>query len=197
MAQDYKSRANGRKSSSKPRSPLLPFLAGMMVGLFLMALAWLKLGPSFPGIENRVASAPRPAPNSEKHQQPAPSQRYDFYTILPEMEVLIPEEEISQPETEQITRINKPTTAKPTTHSGEGSYMLQMGSFRKRKDAERRRAQLAMIGIEAEIQAVNAGTSEALYRVRSGPYRSRQTITKVRALARQNSIDSLPIKLKK
>lgn len=75
--------------------------------------------------------------------------------------------------------------------------MLQMGSFRRIKDAERRKAELAIIGIESAIQSVNSGTREALYRVRSGPYRSRHKITQLRALARQNNIDSLPIKLKK
>ncbi|MCF6281843.1 MAG: SPOR domain-containing protein [Candidatus Polarisedimenticolaceae bacterium] len=191
MAQDYKSRANSKKKQGKPASPLVPFLIGVMVGIFLTALAWLKLGPTFPGVESAIAVKPQPTTQSEKNVS-EPSQRYDFYTILPEMEVLIPDEEIRQPESTK-----KRTSNRPSSPISNGSYMLQMGSFRRIKDAERRKAELAIIGIEASIQPVNSGTREALYRVRSGPYSSRQQIAKLRSLARQNNIDSLPIKLRK
>jgi cell division protein FtsN len=190
MAQDYKSRASSKKKQSKPTSPIVPFITGLILGIFLTALAWLKLGPTFPGIQAGVAAKPQPTIPGKKSPSSEPRTRYDFYTILPEMEVLIPEEEIRQPEKREKT-----TTR--TTQVNEGSYMLQMGSFRRIKDAERRKAELAIIGIESTIQPVNSGTREALYRVRSGPYRSRQKITQLRALARQNNIDSLPIKLKK
>ncbi len=192
MAQDYKSRASSKKKQPKPSSPLVPFLIGLMVGVFLTGLAWLKLGPAFPGIEKPTILKSQPTSPSEQIPPSEPSQRYDFYTILPEMEVLIPDEEIRQPD----PRKTRPTSS-PSARISEGSYMLQMGSFRRIKDAERRKAELAIIGIESTIQPVNSGTREALYRVRSGPYRSRQKISKLRALARQNNIDSLPIKLKK
>ncbi len=192
MAQDYKSRASSRKKQPKPSSPLVPFLIGLMVGIFLTGLAWLKLGPTFPGIEKPAISKPQPTSQSKSAPTSEKSQRYDFYTILPEMEVLIPDEEIHQPDQKK-----RKQASTPTTHIREGNYMLQMGSFRRIKDAERRKAELAMIGIESTIQSVNSGTREALYRVRSGPYRSRQKISKLRALARQNNIDSLPIKLKR
>ncbi len=191
MAQDYKSRASSKKKQSKPTSPIVPFLTGLILGIFLTALAWLKLGPTFPGIQESITTKPHPTIPGKKSPSSEPRQRYDFYTILPEMEVLIPEEEIRQPEK------RGKTTTNTTPHTNEGSYMLQMGSFRRIKDAERRKAELAIIGIESAIQSVNSGTREALYRVRSGPYRSRQKITQLRALARQNNIDSLPIKLKK
>lgn len=194
MARDYKSRASSSKSKSKPHSPLVPFLVGLMVGIFLTALAWLKLGPAFPGIEKNVILKPQPTVPSEKSLASEPSQRYDFYTILPEMEVLIPDEEISPPESSVSKR---PKVVETAAEYRQSSYMLQMGSFRRNSDAERRKAQLALIGIEATIQAVNAGSREALYRVRSGPYSSRQRIADVRARARQNNIDSLAIKLKK
>jgi cell division protein FtsN len=193
VAQDYKSRASStsKKKQQKAASPVLPFLTGLMLGIFLTALAWLKLGPTFPGIENQIAAQPQPTRPSKKSQTSEPEQRYDFYTILPEMEVLIPDEEIRRPE--QKKQRSTSSTSSPIS---EGNYMLQMGSFRRIKDAERRKAELAIIGIESTIQPVNSGTREALYRVRSGPYRSRKKIAKLRSLARQNNIDSLPIKLK-
>lgn len=197
MAQDYKSRANTRKPKQKPNSPLIPFLAGMMLGMFLVALAWLKLGAGFPGIDRGMAtqSPPQPAPGKpqrEKKEEPRP--RFDFYTILPEMEVIIPGEEIASPVPDKPAPTGSMT--KPATIDSDGSYMLQMGSFRRRTDAERLRAQLALIGIEAKIQQVNTGDNQTFHRVRSGPYTSRKKINEIRALARRNKIDSLVLRLK-
>jgi cell division protein FtsN len=78
----------------------------------------------------------------------------------------------------------------------ETAYILQMGSFRKYQDADRMKAKLALIGIEAEIQKVSINNRDTFHRVRSGPYRGQRQLNAVRNLAKENNIATLVIKLK-
>jgi cell division protein FtsN len=71
-----------------------------------------------------------------------------------------------------------------------------MGSFRKHQDADRLKARLALIGIEAEIQKVSINNKDTYHRVRSGPYTSQAQLNRVRKLARDNNISTLVVRLK-
>src|SRR5690606_6709904 len=82
--------------------------------------------------------------------------RFDFYDILPQYEVVVPEVEV-------VTRrsLAAPgatpgaTVAAPgATVAAPGSYILQTGSFRSHNDADRMQASLALLGIESRIQKV-------------------------------------------
>ncbi|MET0028270.1 MAG: SPOR domain-containing protein [Candidatus Thiodiazotropha sp.] len=194
---DYKHRAGGGKSRAKSSCSCgFHLFAGLVAGAFLMGLAWLQLGPNLsdgdvPGIKAR----PQPKAAQET-SPPAPKPTFEFYTILPEMEVVIPDEEIVTPE--EPPAAHKPQPRETTTASipEQGSYILQMGSFRKYQDADRLKARLALIGIEAEIQKVSINNRDTYHRVRSGPYASQSQLNAARKLARENGITSLVIKLK-
>lgn len=73
--------------------------------------------------------------------------------------------------------------------------MLQMGSFRKYADADRLKASLALVGIQAEIQKVKIDNGETFHRVRAGPY-TQEKVKLLNAKLKQNRINSLMIKLK-
>ena len=193
MARDYKSRANPPRRRKQGVPGWVWFLVGLLVGLFFSGLAWLKLLPAegdAPGAPVADTAA-RPA---ERDPEPAsdarpPKPRFDFYTILPEMEVMVPEPEV----TSRARATHERVREKP---QGDGDrYMLQMGSFRKHADADRLKASLALVGIQAEIQRVTIDGGQTFHRVRSGPY----TIDKGRQLRSrltENGINSLMIKLK-
>jgi cell division protein FtsN len=193
MARDYKSRANSSRSARKGVPGWVWFLIGLLVGLFFSGLAWLNLLPAEqpkPGAPvanlERRAAAPEPEPESD---EAPPKPRFDFYTILPEMEVVVPEPEVRLRPTAAQKR------AADQSKSERDRYMLQMGSFRKHADADRLKASLALVGIQAEIQRVNIDGGQVFHRVRSGPY----TIDKGRQLRSrltENGINSLMIKLK-
>ncbi len=194
MARDYKSRAH-----PKPKKGQTPgwvwFATGVLVGLFAAGLVWLKLGPPAPGSPGPQTAAPRPEPKKEQKPLP-PKPRFDFYTELPEMEVVVPEPE---PEARPGKATQRPSAAAVTQGAPTAStaYMLQMGSFRKYADADRMKAGLALLGIEARIQKVNIDNRDIFHRVRSGPYYSSRQVNRIRARLRQNGINSLLIKLKK
>jgi len=106
MPRDYKHRAT-RRRKRRPASPWLGMAAGLLIGLFAAAIAYFKLiappqqitAPPFAPETTEPAAEPIPAKEA-KQQEKAPSPppakpRFDFYTILPEMEVVIPEEELT------------------------------------------------------------------------------------------------------
>ncbi len=190
---DYKHRANKKKKRQNSGNCLFHLFGGLVLGAFLTGLAWLKLGPALS--TNAVPGIPVPRPDKVKQErQEAPSPTFEFYTILPEMEVVIPDEEIVTPDDDSARKAPKETAT--TVLRDQESYILQMGSFRKYQDADRLKAKLALIGIEAEIQKVSINNRDTYHRVRSGPYRTQSQLNAARRLARENNINSLVIKLK-
>lgn len=194
MATDYKRRAEARPS--KRRTPCwIWFTSGLMLGVFACGLVWLKLGPSGLAQIQQVPGLPpqRPAPRPAEPAAPkAPPPRFDFYTILPETEVVVPQEQprpapaIPTPPAPERPRAAAPASAV--------RYLLQAGAFSQRADAERLRASLALLGVEADIQAVQRSDRKRVYRVRSGPYSSHAAVEKARSNLKRNGINSIAIK---
>ncbi len=112
-----------------------------------------------------------------------PERRFDFYHMLPNFEVIIPEQE---PDVSQD--IEKQAVERP------GNYVLQAGSFTQYADADRRRAQLALQGIESRIQRVTID-DKTYHRVRIGPTRDLEELNMLRDRLRQAKIDVLRIRL--
>jgi len=142
---------------------------------------------------------------------PPPKPRFDFYTLLPEMEVVIPEQEITEalkqpPATAAapVKEASKPVpTASPvpkaapakTVKPASGTYYLQVGSFRNGVQAERFKAELAMQGMQTSIQTVTINNKDTFHRVRVGPFHDFDTLDKVRQSLKKKGIDSTPIKV--
>ncbi|HIG07070.1 MAG TPA: hypothetical protein EYQ55_01965 [Methylococcaceae bacterium] len=116
------------------------------------------------------ASAP-----SKKKQVQVP--RYDFFTLLPEKEVVVPDYEIK-------TRNREEKAGK----SRAVRYMMQAGSFRNNKDADRLKAKLALIGIESKIELARIGDVN-WHRVKLGPFLNMSATEVVRQRLRKNFID--------
>ena len=111
-----------------------------------------------------------------------PESRFDFYNMLPNFEVIIPEQE------PDVTQDRGTTVELP------GEYVLQAGSFTDYADADRRRAQLALQGIESRIQRV-AIDDKTYHRVRIGPMRDLDKLNALRDRLRLAQIDVLRIRL--
>ncbi|MDJ0806293.1 MAG: SPOR domain-containing protein [Gammaproteobacteria bacterium] len=191
---DYKHRAAPKsRVEHASNNSALWFFGGFITGAFLMGLVWLKLGPDLADGRVPGLSQDKPAAAQTKRKT-APKPEYQFYTILPEMEVVIPDEEILPPKSVKPQPL--PTEQRQTQPRPEEAFILQMGSFRKFVDADRMKARLALIGIEAEIQKVSINNKDTFHRVRSGPYANQSQLNRVRNLARENGISTLVIKLK-
>lgn len=112
--------------------------------------------------------------------------RYDFFTVLPEMEVIVPEEELN-------VRSRPDATAEaggdPAT-----DYLLQVGSFQNNGDAEQMKARLALLGIVAQVQRVTVNDA-TWHRVRIGPVSGARAAEDLRRQLSDNGIDSLVMEI--
>jgi len=130
--------------------------------------------PDKPGAENAAISKEGIKPEVK----PGPKiPQFDFYTILPEKEVVVPEYEIK-------TRTREERVGK----AKETHYIMQAGSFKTFKEADQLRAKLASMGIESKVQKAKVG-SVNWYRVKMGPYTQTPSVNTIRARLRQNGID--------
>lgn len=132
--------------------------------------------PDKAGAENTVITKEEQKPEVK----PGPkAPQFDFYTILPEKEVVVPEYEIK-------TRTREERVGK----AKETHYIMQAGSFKTFKEADQLRAKLALMGIESRVQKAKVG-SVNWYRVKMGPYAQTDSVNTIRARLRQHGIDAL------
>ena len=215
MTKDYRRRANPQPKPQKPPMPTwVPFFYGSLFGAILVAIGWILFTPAGTPLvmpEFGAGSASQQAKTQKTVEQEQPERpRFDFYTILPEMEVVISDEEA-----EPLPVDDKPTAVSATaslgpdsgTDSGTGAtesttagkkpkYRLQVGSFKKMSDADRQKARLALLGVEAEIQKVNVGGGEVYHRVLTRPIASKTELNAKRKMFQQNRINSLVVQIK-
>jgi cell division protein FtsN len=134
--------------------------------------------------------APRPDPHRKAPMDPegtgtaAAAAKYDFYEMLPNFEVVIPEKD------KEVKR-DQPATAKVER---PGVYVLQAGSYRNEADADRVRAQLSMQGIDAKVQRV-AVDADVWHRVRIGPITKLDELNKLRKQLQAADVDALVIRV--
>ena len=74
-------------------------------------------------------------------------------------------------------------------------YVLQIGSFQNLHDAEKLKANVAFLGLAANIQHVTVN-KQTWHRVRTGPYTSKQQMYKNQRTLKNNSITSISMELK-
>jgi cell division protein FtsN len=154
------------------------------LGVGLAVALWVYLHDRQPDDHNRVLNKPVPAvsSNSEPEEEDAPSRRFDFYDMLPRFEVVIPEIETGTP-TPRDKPVEKP-----------GSYVLQAGSFKNYADADRMKAQLALLGAEASIQKVTID-DKTWHRVRVGPIKNLDQVNSLRERMRNANIEVFVVRL--
>ncbi len=143
-------------------------------------------------IGESAENSPKPADLPDvriKVESPERTQ-FEFYTVLPEIEHVIPEPSLtSESETAEVT----PPTSEITKKTG--FYMLQAGAYHNPVDAERMKAKLAMAGFEPTVQKISFQDQGDFYRVRIGPYPNMEMMESAnRALVRLN-IKALRLKV--
>lgn len=166
-------------------------LAGLLIGLLIAAAVILRggLGDNslFPR-PNPDATAPVPSTDEPVAQQPKAGSKpkYDFYTLLPEKEVVIPEAEIDE----------QARAPKPAPPADDQRYLLQAAAFRDKADAEALKAKLAFSGLVARIESESInGTT--WHRVRLGPYADLRQLDEARRQLKGQGFDALAIKAPK
>jgi cell division protein FtsN len=111
------------------------------------------------------------------------AKRFDFYDMLPISELII----------EQEAPVID-TDVEPRAIEQPGVYMLQAGSFSTHTDADRRRAELALHGIESHIGRATVN-GRNYHRVYVGPIEDLDELNLTRSRLRAAKIDVLRIRL--
>ncbi len=194
-SKDLKNRAMADKKSMPAYMWLL---AGLAIGLFLAFLVYLQKQPAdeislkqavIQELE-KVKAKNESTQNNTQKTDTKTEPRFDFYTILPELEVLIPESEINSNAKE-----NSPSEKNTVTASGKRRYIIQVGSFRSKNDAERLKANLALFGLSSGISSVRIN-QDSWYRVRLGPFNNISQLQNTLATLKSNNIHAMTMELK-
>ena len=172
--------ANSRSSRALAEPPSLNqdhlkgFAAGALGGLIIgvASMAWLTT-------TNEQPSTALSDPVITADPSGGPKPRYDFFTVLPNQE------------------LDLASDVEPAGLSDNDSdadlYLLQAGSFRLQTDADRRRGELALLGLTATIEETR-GDNGIWFRVYVGPFESRSAMARARSITAQQSIDTLLLK---
>jgi cell division protein FtsN len=183
---------------SKKSSPAWAWLlTGMLIGLFAAFLIYLNDTRTGAPRAHRESQAPHAAKGQKGDKHGA---RFDFYTILPDLEIPVPDineilpDKKGRPEGEGRANGHGETTKPPRDIDPE-QYILQVGAFRSLEEADRLKASLALQGIAAHIESAEIkGTT--WHRVRVGPFASMDQLNDTNNKLKRKGINAMLLKLK-
>jgi cell division protein FtsN len=207
------------------RSSGTPGWVWLIVGLLMGAVVFGYL--QFKDKWGKPASTlPQPDPQAQaratRGEEVAPDKpkpKYDFYTLLPEKEVVIPDAELDAQARAEAAKPPTPVdavppadaTGEPTaptvasagdvappapTASSEGPrYLIQAGAFRGSTEAEALKAKIALTGeiARVEVAQINGNT---VHRVRMGPYPNASALAAAKSALASHGITAQAIKVK-
>ncbi len=192
MAKDYKHVPKpGPDKKGGPLGGLLTFVMGLGLGLFGAFFVYLNQSNSgyipFLSKTDKVTQSAPAQPvevveDTEPQQPPEP--QFDFYNILPNKEINISEwvaedQALTQTVSEDDTSV----------------YLLQVGSFNQIEAADQVKAQLALLGIVANIQRVVINGQDTRFRVRVGPYEDQKKLNEELRRLQENNLEYMLLKL--
>ncbi|OGI48233.1 MAG: hypothetical protein A3E57_05655 [Candidatus Muproteobacteria bacterium RIFCSPHIGHO2_12_FULL_60_33] len=183
--------ARRRSSRSRFRKPgwlLLVVGIGIGVAGVMLWQMYSHRGDGRGGLANLFSSFSKPAQKVAVKKEPEPAKlpkpKFDFYTILPETETVLPEWR------------SKTKAAKAKPEEGV-SYILQAGSFAGFEEADQMKAKLALSGLVAQIQKITIEGKGEYHRVRLGPYEKIEQLDATAVQLQKLGIKAIRLKVKK
>jgi cell division protein FtsN len=191
-------------------------MGGVVFGYLQFKDKWGKPASTLPQpdpqAQARVTRGEEVAPDK-------PKPKYDFYTLLPEKEVVIPDAELDAQARAEAAKPPVPVDVVPSTTatgdpaaatvaaagdatptapaaSNEGPrYLIQAGAFRGSTEAEALKAKIALTGeiARVEVAQINGNT---VHRVRMGPYPNASALAAAKAALASHGITAQAIKVK-
>lgn len=150
--------------------------------------AWIE-----PEIELKAEPEPVAAPKPEPKPAPKPVEPKPAPKPKPK-----PESSRSDDGSVAIAllegRTPPPTSTAESNKAQQGSFVLQIGAYSSRNDADARRTKLVAAGVSNAYVETATVSGKAAYRLRVGPFPSRQAVqaaqTRLRSLGYENSFVS-------
>ncbi len=199
-------------SSGKSGSLIAGVVLGMVIGLAAAGgVAWyiIKKNPSSfenkehhetpkPESENITApsqtTTPPAAASSPAAEAGATKQHFEFYKVLTDKSDGATQKSAERSAAKEPHAASaKP--AQPVATTKEIFY-IQAGSFPNEDEAEKLKAKLALLGLEASIQTAVIPDRGTYHRVRLGPFNNSNDVNNVMASLKQNGVaNATPIKV--
>ncbi|MGA9343333.1 MAG: SPOR domain-containing protein [Rhodanobacteraceae bacterium] len=203
MAAKKKGRQATRGNAHQALPAWIWLAIGIVLGLALSALVLVKQWAPMlrggklprPNAQATVPSEGEPAVADDAKAKPAKA--FDFYQVLPEMEVVIPDAELTaKARAEQQAKATQSapgSTTPEAAQSGNVRYMLQAGSYPDAGSADEAKAKLALLGFVASIEPVTIN-GKTWNRVRLGPYASASALETAKATLASNGVHAIALK---
>jgi cell division protein FtsN len=199
--------SGNRSSTGKGGSMLAGILLGMVLGLLIASgVAWYIMKRPNPYVnhdQRPELSGTQPAPAGEPQSAPSGpataanaaaaagdsgKPHFEFYKVLTDNQP-----DGSLPAQQPAAKPAAPANA-PAQADASQNFFLQAGSFSNEADADKLKARLALLGMEASVQSVTIPDKGVWHRVRLGPYRSSDEMNKARSTLKQNGVDATPMR---
>lgn len=188
------------RGGKRAKPAWLWLLIGALLGLAVSGVVLIKdWGPMLRKSNlpqpNPAATAPGPGEPGVADQTAKPKKSFDFYQVLPEMEVVIPDAELSAKARAEQQAASATAESSPpaTTAAGGVRYILQAGSYPDPGSADEAKAKLALLGFVASIQPVTIN-GKTWNRVRLGPYPSASELEAAKRTLADNGIKAIALK---
>ena len=186
---------NSRRSEAAPGWVWMLF--GLGLGLIVATGVYLRSpgGNGTPEPRSIAAALPeasRTTPGAQQAKEPSrpraasEQNRFEFYEVLPQFEVVVPDD------TTGSAAVAATARARPA--AAPGTFLLQAGSFSAAADADRLKANLALLGFESHVQRVTI-EDDVFNRVRIGPIADLDAAKRTQRRLRDAGIDALLMKV--
>jgi len=173
------------RAANRPVAPWLWFCSGAIIGGFCSFLLFLAIGAPQATRPDPSSTANAPAPPQVPPEGPAAKPQFDFYTLLPESEVIVG--------TRSGAGGNGNASPAAGADPAVSVLLLQAGSFRQQSEADRRRADIVLLGYEARVEMVSVGNENTWYRVLVGPFPGAEQLAGARHTLLEQGFDTLEI----
>jgi cell division protein FtsN len=164
---------NNRSSSATEKSSRPAFLAGLVIGALVTYIM-----PSMLTTDQKPSQA---AVQDIVKKTDEETLKFDFYTLLKDNEILVPDDQ---------------QTSEEANQTDSSHYLLQVASFKNAQDAENLKVELLLLNLTADSEIVTSQNGDVWHRVIVGPFANTSKMASARARLAQNDMDSLLLKRK-
>ena len=130
---------------------------------------------------SRTAELSKNTTDTKELSLPSNEDDYTFYSRLKDFEVVV----------------NKESSYESSRSANEKFiYLIQVGSFKTKAQAEMLRVELTLLGLEPNIDSSENASGNTWHRVRLGPFTSRGSMTAARSTIISNNLEAMVMKSK-
>ena len=130
---------------------------------------------------SRTAEPSNSTIDTKELSLPSNEDDYTFYSRLKDFEVVV----------------NKESSYESSRSANEKFiYLIQVGSFKTKAQAEMLRVELTLLGLEPNIDSSENASGNTWHRVRLGPFTSRGSMTAARSTIISNNLEAMVMKSK-